>query len=226
METNIKKALEAEESFEEKIKKEHILKTPWIRSTIYFIVIFSILGVFLFWQTESSRVSIENSYLDAPIINLSPTLPGTLNALYVKEGDTVQANTQVALVGSQVIYTQEAGIISSAPIVLGSYYSPGQTVVSVVSDQKMRVIGKIEETKGLDTIKVGQRATFTIDAFPDNEYDGVVNEISPVSNNSGVLFSISDKRPVNKFSVYVTFDTSKYPELKSGMSAKLLVYIK
>ena len=226
MEPNIKKALEAEEGFEEKIKKQHILKTPWIRSTIYFVVIFGLLGIFLFWQTERGSISIENSYLDAPIVNLTPTSPGALNALYVKEGDKVQANSQIALVGSQIIYTKEGGIISSAPLVLGSYYSPGQTVVSVVNDEKMRVIGKIEETKGLDSIKVGQRATFTVDTFPDNEYEGIVYEVSPVSNNSGILFSISDKRPVNKFNVYITFNVSKYPELKSGMSAKLLVYIR
>ncbi|MFA6324778.1 MAG: efflux RND transporter periplasmic adaptor subunit [Candidatus Paceibacterota bacterium] len=226
METNIKKTLEVEKEVEEKIKKTHILKTPWIRSTIYFVVIFGLLGIFLFWQTERGSISIENSYLDAPIVNLTPTSPGTLNALYVKEGDRVQANSQIALVGSQIIYTKEGGIISSAPLVLGSYYSPGQTVVSVVSDEKMRVVGKIEETKGLDSIKVGQRATFTVDTFPNNEYEGIVDEISPVSNNSGILFSISDKRPVNKFNVYVTFDVTKYPELKSGMSAKLLVYIR
>jgi len=226
METNIKKALKMEEIFEEKIKKEHILKTPWIRSIIYFVVIFGSLGIFLFWQAERGSISIENSYLDAPIVNLTPTSPGTLNALYVKEGDRVQANSQIALVGSQIIYTKEDGIISSAPIVLGSYYSPGQTVVSVVNDGKMRVIGKIEETKGLNSIKVGQHATFTVDTFPDNEYEGIVDEISPVSNNSGILFSISDKRPVNKFNVYITFNVSKYPELKSGMSAKLLVDIR
>lgn len=53
--------------------------------------------------------------------------------------------------------------------------------------------GKIEETKGLSSIKVGQAATFTIDAFPKNKYVGVVDEISPVSVDSGVIFSISDK---------------------------------
>ncbi len=215
-----------EKNIEEKVKKESILKTPWIQSIIYVVVIFGLLAVFLFWQTERREVSIENSYLDAPIVNLTPTSPGTLNALYVKEGDRVEANSQIALVGSQIIYTKEGGIVASAPLVLGSYFAPGQTVVSIVNDQKMRVVGKIEETKGLDSIKVGQRATFTVDTFSSKEYEGVVDEISPVSNNSGVLFSISDKRPVNKFNVYVTFDVSKYPELKSGMSAKLLVYIK
>ncbi len=226
METNIKKTLEAEKMVEEKVKKTHIFKTPWVQSLLSVIIIFGLLGIFIFWQIEKSKVSIENSYLDAPIVNLTPTSPGILNALYVKEGDIIQPNSQVALVGSQIIYTKEGGIVSIAPIVLGSYYVPGQTVVSVVNDQKMRVIGKIDETKGLADIKVGQRATFTVDTFPNNKYEGVVDEVSPVSNDTGIIFSISDKRVVKKFNVYITFDVSKYKELKSGMSAKSFVYIR
>ena len=101
-----------EKNIEEKVKKESILKTPWIQSIIYVVVIFGLLAVFLFWQTERREVSIENSYLDAPIVNLTPTSPGTLNALYVKEGDRVEANSQIALVGSQIIYTKEGGIVA------------------------------------------------------------------------------------------------------------------
>lgn len=215
MENNIEKILKKEES---------ILKKPWVQSLTSFIVIFGLLGLFLFWQIKRGQISIENSYLDAPIVNLTPISAGILNTIYVKEGDRVEANSQIALVGSQIIYTKEGGIVTSAPNVLGSYFSPGQTVVSIVNDQKMRIIGKIEETKGLSSIKVGQAATFTIDAFPKNKYVGVVDEISPVSVDSGVIFSISDKRPIKKFNIYIKFNTSDYPELKSGMSAKILVF--
>jgi len=41
-----------------------------------------------------------------------------------------------------------------------------------------------------------------------------------------VIFSISDKRPVKKFDVKLRFNVEAYPELKSGMSAKMTVYIK
>ncbi len=195
-----------------------------MHSLISFVVIFGLLIVFLFWQTQKGTVFIENSYLDAPIINLSPTLPGTLNALYVKEGDRVQANSQIALVGSQIIYTQEPGIISSAPLVLGSYFSPGQSIVSIVNDQEMKVVGQIEETKGLNNLQAGQRATFSVDAFPGKTYEGVVDQISPVSDDASVVFSISDQRPIKKFDVKIRFNVADYPELKSGMSAKITVY--
>jgi multidrug resistance efflux pump len=207
-------------------EKESVFKKPWVHSLASFIVIFGLLGLFLFWQEESSSVFIENSDLEAPIINLAPSSGGVLNALYVKEGQAVPADAQVALVGSQIISAQDGGIVSSAPEVLGSYFSPGQTVVSIVNNQQMKVVGQIEETKGLKNIKDGQRATFSVDAFPGKTYEGIVDEVSPVSDDTGVVFDISDQRPIEKFDVKVRFNIAQYPELKSGMSAKITVYTK
>ena len=204
--------------------KGNVFKKPWVLSLISFVVIFGALGLFLFWQESTNTVFIEDSNLEAPIINLAPSTPGVLNALYVKEGDVVPANTQVALVGSQIISTEDGGIVSNAPVVLGSYFSPGQTVVSIVNTSEMKVVGQIEETKGLDRVKAGQRATFSVDAFPGKTYEGVVDEISPVSDDTGVVFNISDQRPIENFDVKVRFNIADYPELKSGMSAKITVY--
>jgi multidrug resistance efflux pump len=208
------------------VKKQNIFKKPWVQSLISFIVIFGSLIVFLFWQSTKDTVFIENSDLEAPIINITPSAPGTLNALYVKEGDIVPANSQIALVGSQIIYSKENGIVSYAPNVLGAYFSPGQTVVSIVNQDEMNVVGQIDETKGLSSLKVGQRATFSVDAFSGKNYEGIVDEISPTSNDNGVIFSISDKRPIKNFDVKVRFNVADYPELKSGMSAKITVYTK
>ena len=205
-------------------KKENIFKRPWMYSLISFVIIFGVLALFLFWESEKNTVLIENSNLEAPIINFSPTSPGILNALYVKEGDKVSANSEIALVGSQIISTKNGGIVSSAPAVLGAYFSPGQTVVSIVNNQEMKVVGQIEETKGLNSLKLGQRATFSVDAFPGKSYEGVIDQISPISDDNSIVFSISDKRPVKKFDVKVRFNVADYPELKSGMSAKITVY--
>ena len=211
---------------ETNIEKKNHLKTPWIQSVIAIIVIFGTLGLFLYWLSVRNTVFIENSYLEAPVANISASTPGALNALYVKEGDIVLPNSKIALVGSEILYTKDGGVISSAPEVLGSYYNPGVTVISVVDESKMKVVGSVEETKGLSDIVAGERATFTIDAYPGKAYEGIVDDVSPVSKDTGIVFSISDKRPVKKFDIYVHFDHSKYPELKSGMSAKITVYTK
>lgn len=206
--------------------KQNIFKKGWVQSLIAFVVIFGSLFGFLFFESNKNTVFIENSGLEAPIINLTPSSPGILNAMYVKEGDHILANSEVALVGSQIISAKVGGIVASAPLLLGSYFSPGQTIVSIVNVDEMKVVGQIEETKGLSSLAVGQRAIFSVDAFPGKNYEGVVDEISPVSNDNGIVFSISDKRPVKKFDVKVRFNVANFPELKSGMSAKITVYTK
>src|SRR5574343_234969 len=128
---------------EEKTKKEHSIKNPLTQSIISLIVIFGTLVLFLFWQYEKGIVRIDDSYLSAPIVNLSPTVNGILNALYVSEGDYVEANTEIAVVGSQIIISKESGIVTYAPNVLGAYFSANQTVVSIVKNKEMKVIGSV-----------------------------------------------------------------------------------
>jgi multidrug resistance efflux pump len=204
-------------------KKPGMFSKPWAQSVLALVLVFGALGGFLYWQTTKNEVYIENSYLDAPIVSVSATSPGVLNEIYVKEGDKVIANQAVALVGSEIIYAKEGGTVSSAPKVSGGYYAPGQNIASIVVAEKMRVVGSLEENKGLDRIAAGQRVTFLVDAFPGKTYEGTVDEVSPVSADTGVIFSISDKRPTKKFSVYVNLNSDAYPELKSGMSAKIYV---
>ena len=75
-------------------------------------------------------------------------------------------------------------------------------------------------------MQVGQTVTFTIDAFGSKKFEGVVDQINPTSDQSGVVFSISDKRAVKQFDVKVRFDVKAHPEFKQGMSAKITIYKK
>ena len=184
------------------------------------------LGGFIFWQGSYGTISIENAQIEAPIINLSSGTAGTLNALYVTEGDTVQANAPVALVGTTLVSSKQDGIITFTSNNIGTYFAPGGTIVSMIHPEDMKVVGALDETKGLNEIKPGQKASFTVDAFGGKTYVGTVDTIGETANDTGVVFSISDKRPVRQFDIKVAFDVTKYPELKNGMSAKITVYIK
>lgn len=205
-------------------KKEKLFLKSWVQSITSMIIIFGVLIGFIYFEYSKNTVFIENSYLDAPLSNVNPVTAGVLNAIYVKDGDQVITDQNIALVGSEIIHAKESGIVSSAPHVIGGYYNVGQTITTIVVKDKMRVIGSIEETKGLKKISSGQRVIFTVDAFPGKKYEGVIDEISPISNDNGIAFSISDKRPIKKFNVYVEYDNSQYPELRSGMSAKMTIY--
>jgi len=97
---NINKENGAASEAKEAPKKKNILKRPWVQSTAVIVVVFGALAGFLYWQSVKDAVFIENSYLEAPTADMSPSAPGVLNAIYVKEGDRVAAGQQVALIGS------------------------------------------------------------------------------------------------------------------------------
>jgi multidrug resistance efflux pump len=170
------------------------------------------------------RAYIEKAEINAPVIMLGPKAPGVIDKLYVKEGDRVHKDQVLAVVGNEMIRARTAGIITYVKDTPGQLSGPQDTVVKMVEPKEFRLLGRIEEDKGLSDVKVGQRVIFTVDAFGSKEYEGVVDSIAPSARQSDVVFSISDKREVREFDIKAKFDLSQYPELKNGMSAKMWVY--
>jgi multidrug resistance efflux pump len=221
----IKDMEDIEKNIEIEIKKS-IFSKPWVQSLTGIIIIVVIFVVFLFWRILGNEIKIDNSSVSAPIIDLSPTTTGILDEIYVAVGQTIQPNTEVAKVGNETIVSKVGGIVVSVNHQEGQFFSPGMPVVSMINPEEERIVGQIDENKGLSDIKVGQVATFTVDAYGNKKFQGVVEEISPISDQSGVVFSISDKRQVKQFDVKVRFDISAHPEFKQGMSAKITIYKK
>lgn len=215
------------EAVAEGVKAEKkILDNKWVQSGGLVAAVLVVAGGLLYWQMTSTRVSVDNSLVSAPTIALAPTVGGTLNQIYVNVGDQVPANTTVAEVGNELIKTKVAGIIVSEQNDTGKIFSPGQAVVNMIDPTELRVVGTIAENKGLSQIQVGQKASFTVDAFGSKTYSGIVDEVSPTANQADVVFNISDQRATQDFDVKVRFDPAQYPELKNGMSAKLTIFTK
>jgi multidrug resistance efflux pump len=179
-------------------------------------------GTYL-WVT-GQRVYIENSTIEAPEIDLAPMTGGILEDMYVTEGDPVAPNQVVARVGDELIKAKVAGIVTKADAAIGENVGSGDTVVAMIDPDQLRVVGQIDENKGLDRIQAGQYAVFTVDAFGSQKFQGVVDEVSPQAQPSDVVFQISDEREEQIFDVKVRFDTADYAQLKDGMSARLYVY--
>ena len=177
-------------------------------------------------SVSNQRVYIENSNIQAPSIPLAPVAGGILQNVYVSVGDSIPANTVVAEVGTQLIKSTIAGLVITSNTNIGSLISPGTPVVTIVDPTQLRVDGQLQEDKGLADVSVGERAIFTVDAFPGKTYSGVVSEVSPTSHASDVVFQVSDQRQEQIFDVKVAYDIAKYPELRNGMSAKIWVYKK
>lgn len=215
-------AMIAEE--EKEIKK---LKFEVRELVAVILIILAIGGAILSYLTISSRsVYIEKSDIEAPEVALSSSASGILNDMFVKAGDVVVADQIVARVGDNLVKTKTAGIITKADNVIGKSFSAGQTVVTMIDPTQLRVVGHLEENKGLDQIRVGQYVKFSVDAFGSKEYSGVVDQISPEARSGDIVFTISDARQEQVFDIKVRFDTKLYPELKDGMSARIWVSVK
>jgi multidrug resistance efflux pump len=187
-----------------------------------------VLGGGAYWYVSSRTVYIDQSVISGTLINLSPQNAGILNQIFVNVGDEVVEDQPVARVGDEVVEAKTAGIVTAVSDDVGQLVSPdaGSYVVQMIDPSDLRVVGHLDENKGLSKIAVGDPATFTVDAFGSKSYQGVVDEISETSRASDVVFDVSDERPTNEFDVKVRFDPEKYPELKNGMSAKIWVYVK
>lgn len=199
-------------------------RTEWIRAGIVATIIVACAGGIIYWIYTSSQVYIDTATIEAPLINLSPSQPGTLQEVYVHEGDYVNDDAVVARVDNELVKTKVAGIVVSVPQTIGAVVDPTQPVVTMIDPTQLRVVGKIDEDKGLDRIAVGDRVAFTVDAFGSKNFYAVVDEVSPTSNQSAVVFNISDKREVKQFDIKARYDYSAYPDLKNGMSARMWVY--
>jgi len=218
--------MEKEELKQEQTKNGNRRATAYTISAV--LIAAAIIGGGMYWYVSSKTVYIDQSVIEAPVINLSPTTSGPLQAVFVNVGDTVTANQPIARVGDEIVEPKTSGEIVSVDQNIGEFENAltGKSVVAtMVNPTQLRVVGHLDENKGLADIAVGDSAKFTVDTFGSKEYYGVVDEIGQTSQESATS-NIFNQRPVNEFDIKVRFDPAKYPELKDGMSARIWVYVK
>lgn len=202
----------------------HHVKHPSVLMLIALVVATIAIVSLIYWKVTSSRIYVEKSEISAPVISLGPATAGVIDKIFVKEGDFVRKNMIVAIVGDYQIQTKTDGIVIAVENTPGQLVSSQDAVVKMIDPRELRVVGRVEEDKGLRDIHPGQHVIFTVDAFDGKEYQGIVDSISPSARQSDIVFTISDKREQREFDVKVKYDIDAYPELKNRMSAKMWIY--
>jgi len=84
-----------------------------------------------------------------------------------------------------------AGIITALPVeegevaVIGTMNNPGTKLLTIADMSIVEAVMEVDETD-VPNVKVGQRATVTIDAYPNKTYEGVVTEVgsSPMTETA------------------------------------------
>ncbi len=133
------------------------------------VIILGALGGGIYWYATKDRISIDKSEITATKIFLASKTGGTLDEIMVKSGDRIGENYPVARLGSQLITSDRGGIVVDVNDNIGKNFNPGEAIVTMIYPEELRVVGHIDENKGLKDIQVGQTAIFTVDAFDSKQ---------------------------------------------------------
>ncbi|CAD0224291.1 efflux RND transporter periplasmic adaptor subunit [Chryseobacterium sp. JV274] len=140
--------------------------------------------------------------------NAAKAQVGSVNA----QLSTANKNLSLTNIYSPIDGTVLNRNVSEGQTVASSFSTP--TLFSIAKDlTKMRVRASVDEAD-IGNVKVGQKATFTVDAFPDETFDGEVSEVRlhpTVSSN------------VVNYTTIINADNSGL-KLKPGMTANITIY--
>lgn len=116
-------------------------------------------------------------------------------AVLVAERDQLNASHAEAVAGLSLAKLQLTdteirapfdGVVGKRGAFVGQYVQPGQALFSLVPDGAMWITANFKETQ-IHGMKPGQPVTVSLDAFPDHEFHGVIDSLSPAS---GAKFSL------------------------------------
>ncbi|WP_028374846.1 HlyD family secretion protein [Leeuwenhoekiella sp. MAR_2009_132] len=126
------------------------------------------------------------------------------------------------------------GQLSAVEIQRGQFVQPGQALFYLVNTTDKWVVANFKETQ-LSDMKVGQKVGIEIDAYPDEEFEGVITNFSPATgarfsllppdNATGNFVKTVQRLPV-KIDFTTNNDTEKLARLRTGMNANVDVHLK
>lgn len=199
-------------------------RREWIILAMAAFLVAGVVALFYLYLAQN-RIYVEKSGIEAQTVALSSQSGGVLQKMFVKAGDNVTANEPIAQIGNDIVKTKDKGTVTSVKDDIGKNFAPNEAVAEMINPDDFRVVARVEENKGLDKIKVGQKVIFAVDAFGSKQYAGIVDEVSQAARSGDVVFNISSARQEQEFNVKIRFSVFDYPELKNGMSAKSWIYV-
>ncbi|MDD6173156.1 MAG: efflux RND transporter periplasmic adaptor subunit [Elusimicrobia bacterium] len=178
------------------------------------------------FAVETETVSLRDVKLDLLITGsikaweeaiIFPRVDGKLLENVLKEGDKVKRNQSLALIERDEVGAVYEPVLVPSTIngVIGkTYLDPGANVTRstpvamVVNQENVRVVIDVPE-RYIGKIRLGQEASFTVEAFGNREFKAQVYKISPVVDAQSRVVTVELKADNSEGS------------LKSGMFAKV-----
>jgi membrane fusion protein (multidrug efflux system) len=157
----------------------------------------------------------------------NPDVPVTQHPQYLQATQVDEAQRQL---DHTVVKAPFAGIVTDVPsIAPGKYLAASTTAFYLVNTDHIWVDANPKETE-LTYVRPGQPVTLTVDTYPDAEWRGVVESISPAAAQQFSLLPAENTsgnwvKVVQRIAVRIRIDTrdKKLPPLRAGMSLEVNV---
>jgi len=133
------------------------------------------------------------------------------------------------LSGYTDIVSPVGGTVALKSVNPGEVIAAGQPLFSVTDMNDVWLSTRIEETK-LGKIKVGEKAEYTIDGYPDRTFEGAVSEISTATNSVFALIPTENAsgnftKVTQRVGVKITLPKDDDVVFRPGMSAVVKIYV-
>jgi membrane fusion protein (multidrug efflux system) len=125
------------------------------------------------------------------------------------------------------------GQVSKISIQPGQLVQPGQALFYIINNQEAWVIANFKETQ-LDKMKMGQKVTVKVDAYPDTDFQGKLTSFSPATGSKFSLLPPDNAtgnfvKTIQRLPVKISLNTSNDPEkiklLRPGMNVNVDVHL-
>jgi membrane fusion protein (multidrug efflux system) len=131
-----------------------------------------------------------------------------------------------------VITAPADGLVSKVNVQAGQLVQPGQALFSIVRSDEKWVVANFKETQ-LDKMKIGQKVTVHIDAFPDHDFEAKLTSFSPATGSSFALLPPDNAsgnfvKVVQRLPVKIEFtdmSAAEVKQLRAGMNAVVDVHL-
>jgi len=131
-----------------------------------------------------------------------------------------------------VVIAPADGITSKVNVQVGQFLQVGQATFSIVEDNDIWVVANFKETQ-FDDLKIGQKVTVDVDAFPGHEFDATLTSFSPATGSRFALLPPDNAsgnfvKTVQRLPVKIEFSDPKdslVKQLKAGMNVNVDVHI-
>jgi len=179
-------------------------------------------------QNAQQKLASLNQQLAAIAANLNgdPDIPVEQHPRYLNA--MAQRNEAARQLDHTVVKAPFAGIVTNVPAIApGKYLQASVTAFYLVAADYVWVDSNPKETQ-LTNVRPGQPVTVTVDTYPDLEWHGTVESISPAAAQEFALLPAQNTsgnwvKVVQRIPMRVRLDTSdkSRPALRAGMSVEV-----